>query len=151
MARSKTKKALFCALVAAVIITLGILQVHYWRIGMKKYVGESMYPDEIVDGTKFVLSGEYYFDCKKSGLVRREPLPFPIEKLHRVGKVNILHGSYPQYEPFLEAELARADFYRELTYHYTALTQVGHSVINYHVSLYMTTRFSTVESILQPA
>ena len=85
--------------------------------------GEYNTDETVVDATRFVRSGEYYFDCQLMLLVSRHPKQFPVENARRAGKIGITQGSYPEYEPFLMKELTRPEFFNDLIYQYTIISE----------------------------
>ena len=76
----------------------------------------------VIDATKFIETGEYYFDCNLQHLVARQPKPFPVEKVYEGCGISATYvGTMKKYNDFIKQEITRPEFFDDLTYQYSVI------------------------------
>lgn len=68
------------------------------------------------DATKYVVSGEYFFDCNKQILVRREPIEFTLDMLKNGKGVYFREVIFPELAGPFEAYKNSRDWAEGFTY-----------------------------------
>lgn len=95
---------------------------------MGKYVSYPGEPYEPIDATKFVLSGEFYFNCERGYLLRKTPPPFPIEVLEQTQDPKIRNIT-PKYDKLVADYTTNPDWHLGFQYLYSGISTFNHSVI----------------------
>lgn len=107
------------------LITIGFCSFVMKGNDVGKYICDYGGSVGTIDGTKFVKSGDFYFNCQVALLVRRRPIPFPTEdaKKMRSEDISIFKSVDDELSPFLKEFLGEKKWFEGFEYRFTSITE----------------------------